>query len=353
MLTVHVKELVGANIHVADCNVSHCAYGHIGAFVERVKLFPRGNLYCVLHTTRTSFYKYVLVALRSVGSHLEKDGMAAAVKLAVAHNDIATVESIAAKGHAGVGVAPETALFHYDTVDRAGRRVTVNPSATPAFQANTIVAHVDIAASDEHVVAVVKVYAVAARGTGAALRGRFDVAVKITHTVAAVKVVCPEGAVDGFHILNRHIVGIGDIHKLRTQGFEVGTLPVPLPANPEFLPKTAGIAVNRTVPGNGETVVVVGIYECGKILHRKTFHVHVYERIVLDGIYAFQFAAVKEVQMCAGLEEKGTGEERTARDDHHTATLAGTAVNHFLKLFRLQSRGIVPYSVVGHYILAA
>ena len=119
------------------------------------------------------------------------------------------------------------------------------------------------------------------------LRGGDDKAVEVFHAVASVGVVCPVAAVYQSYVLYRHIIAIAYIYKLRAQGFKIGTLAIPLAAQPEFIPKAAGITIDCAMSGDGETVCTISVHQCCKIVDRQAFHVHWHQRIVAYVIDAF------------------------------------------------------------------
>ena len=69
------------------------------------------------------------------------------------------------------------------------------------------------------------------------LRRSKDVTVQIAHVVALIDVVGPERRIDKVHILNGHILTVGNIGQSGALCILIGALGVPRATYPELLPK--------------------------------------------------------------------------------------------------------------------
>ena len=79
--------------------------------------------------------------------------------------------------------------------------------------------------------------------------------------VALVDMVSPEGRIDETDVLNSDIRTIRNIRQSRTLRILVGTLRIPLAANPEFLPIRQAVTVDGPRSRYRKAVQTVGIHQ--------------------------------------------------------------------------------------------
>ena len=75
----------------------------------------------------------------------------------------------------------------------------------------------------------------------------------------------PERRVHKMNILNSHILRIRNIGQTRTLRILIGTLRIPLTANPELLPVRQSVTVDGTLTRNGKAIQAVGIHQGAEI----------------------------------------------------------------------------------------
>ena len=63
-----------------------------------------------------------------------------------------------------------------------------------------------------------------------------------------------------------HVVGVGDVDQSWAESLQVGTLLDDFSAQPELIVEFMSVAVEGSLACNGETIVMIGIDECCKIV---------------------------------------------------------------------------------------
>ena len=121
--------------------------------------------------------------------------------------------------------------------------VFVRPGTFATFHDNGIVIDMHEAAVDDDIGAGIDIDSVR-RGSATLrilwpyiLRRSIDVTAQIAHMVALVNVVGPERRIDKVHILNGHVLTVGDIGQSGALRILIGALGVPRATNPELLPE--------------------------------------------------------------------------------------------------------------------
>ena len=168
---------------------------------------------------------------------------------------------------------------------------------------------------------------------------------------ALIDVVGPEWRIDEVHILNGHILTVGDVGQTGTLGILVGTLRIPLSANPKLLPEMQAVAINSSFTADGEAIQSVSIDKGREVLLRLTLNTCLKDRIVHDTVRALQRGTLSNMQVRTLLEEQGTGHERALWNDDHAPTLTGCTVDDCLNLLRLQLAATYQNTIVGDDIL--
>ena len=80
------------------------------------------------------------------------------------------------------------------------------------------------------------------------LRGSIDIAPEVAYMVAMVDVVGPERTVDEAHVLHGDVLAVRYIGQTGPHGFQIGTLTIVLPTDPELFPVEMSVAVDGPRP---------------------------------------------------------------------------------------------------------
>ena len=126
--------------------------------------------------------------------------------MAIANDNIPVVERLTSQCQASVHRTITTVLNN-DVIARSVVGILVGKCSLSTLQHDSIVIHIHIAATNEHVMTDINVYGIGAR-TLHSLGGRIDVQVKITDVVGTIDMIRPERGIDQPDILNRHVLTI-------------------------------------------------------------------------------------------------------------------------------------------------
>ena len=174
--------------------------------------------------------------------------------------------------------------------------VLVGKRTLAAFQHHSVVVHVHIAATHQHIVTSINVNGIGARSFDT-LGGGIDIEVEIAHMVAFIDMVGPERTVHQPHVLHGHVATVGDIGQTRTLLVLVRTLRIPLPANPELLPIVVTFTVDGALSRNRKTIQSVGIHQRTEIRTGFSLDARLADGKVADMLRSFQLAAFLHMQM--------------------------------------------------------
>ena len=209
--------------------------------------------------------QYILVSLWRVWAHLEEQNVAGSVELAVSYNHILGIIALASEGDTSTGFL-EIAVLYDDVAAGSIGAVLVYEGSLAAFQTHTVIVHVYPTASYQHILASIDVYGVGAWTFRIAACRCVDIQVEVFHALALVQMVGPETRVHHSDAAYLHVVGVGDVDQSWAESLQVGTLLDDFSAQPEFIVEFMSVAVEGSLACNGETIVMIGIDECCKIV---------------------------------------------------------------------------------------
>ena len=268
------------------------------------------------------------------------------------------MQRLRAQGQTTVYLAV-SAVLHEDPLSGAVGLVLVGPGTLSALDHHSVVVDMHETTVNEHVGADINVDSV--RGGSATrgilrpdvLRRSVDVAAQVAYMVTPIDMIGPNGRVDKVYVLDGHILTVRHVCQPGTLGILVGTLRIPLAANPELLPVQQAIAVNRPRPADGKAVESVGVDERREELTRLTLETGGHQGVVDDALAASQDSSLTKMQMGALPEKERPRHKGSRRHDNDTTALCGTAVDDSLYLLRLQARPARHHAIVGQHILLA
>ena len=168
---------------------------------------------------------------------------------------------------------------------------------------------------------------------------------------ALIYMICPERRVDESHILNSHVLTVGDIGQSWALRILIGAFRVPRTAQPELTPVVQSVAIYRAMAANRQAIHTIRIHQGREILAGLSLDTRRHHRVVYDTVGALQSSLY--IQVGALLEEEGTGEEGSLGNDDHAPTLLCGTVDDSLYGCGLYERGVVLHTIVGDHILAA
>ena len=102
-----------------------------------------------------------------------------------------------------------------------------------------------------------------------------------------------------------------------------------------------------------EAVASVRIHERREVFAGLTLYASLEQGEVGDVVAALESRTLLQVQMCAGLEEEGSGEIGSCGDDHRASSGSGRLVDHRLYPGGLEDGAVLPHAVFGDYVLGA
>ena len=346
-----VEELLALHADVAECDVVASRQGHVVAIALGVELRPGAHEQEVAASARQALDAHPLVVLGCVGAHLQPEDVACVVGHAVAHDDVPVVQALRTHRDAAVH-RPIVAALHEYVVARSVLGCLVGEGALAALQDHGIVVDVHVAAAHHHVVTGIDVDGVG-RGALDVGGGGIDVEVEESDVVALVYVIGPKRRVYQPDILQGYVAGVRDKGEARTLLVLVGAFRVPRATNPEGLPEGFAAAVDGARAGDGESVDVVGIDQCGKVLARLSLDARLHDGIVGNRLRALQHGTLLEMQMRARTEEERPRQEGALGYDDYAAALMGSLVDDGLQGLGLHIGALAAHAMSGDDVSAS
>ena len=224
--------------------------------------------------------------LRRIGTHLQPQQARGIADFAAAENDVAVVYRLAAACQ--TAVAKAVCAVFYDNVGVAAViRVLIRPRAFAAFQCHGIVVDGHITVFHQYIAADVNIDRIAARCFHRGGRSE-NMEIQQLYVIAAVDMRSPERRVHKAYSGDLYIVTVGDVNQAGAQLVHIGTFRDNLPAQPERFPVPVPVAVDCAFAGNGKSVNLVGIYQCGEVFQALSFYAGVDNGEVADVVTSFQ-----------------------------------------------------------------
>ncbi len=177
----------------------------------------------------------------------------------------------------------------------------------------------------------------------------FDVDAVDGDAVAVIDVEVPEAGVFEVDIFDEDVVGVLDEDEARAGDIEVLGIFVGREFGPEGVPEGLSGAVEGAFAVEDEVVVGVGVDECGEPFFEVAFDAGSHGGVVGDVGGAFEDGVFVEMEIDAGLEENGAGEEGAGGDDDGAAAGLCEGVDGGLDGFGVERGGVGESAVIGDF----